>query len=441
MDIRLLGPFEIHHNGGRVELDIRRQERLLLAVLTLEAGKVIPIDRLADLLWDGRDPATARHAIHTYMGRLRTALRPHGLEIVTAGAGYLLPADGHVLDANRFSSLARRAAKVTDPTERLRLLDDAIALWRGPFLADLADDRLRHRLAAALDELRLSSIELRAEAQLSLGLHDQAAAELPPLAEEHPTRERLAATLMIALYRSGRQAGALAAYRATRTFLVDQLGIEPGRELRSLNDRILRNDPELVRPAPAYAVKVHGQWLPWSVGGHPALEFCNTYAGWGGPPLPGSEWLRGYASLAAWAGHVGFADDATVRELLRAAEERPGEAEAVLMEARALRGHLYACLLNADDTHAFHAVAPLADEAARFAVFVRDEGGLGRWVLPPSTGLRLPLHVAAYSAADLLSDARRYTVCRCQGENCGWLFLDSTGRRKWCSPATCGQAR
>lgn len=440
MEFQLLGPFEARHEGDRVLAGTRRQERCLLGVLLLEAGRVVTTGRLIDLLWDGGPPASARGTVHTYIGRLRARLGPYGLRVDTRHDGYAVDPDGHTVDAQDFADLVRRAQATADGTERVRLYDRALALWRGPLLADIADDRLRERLGGPVAGLRLSALEQRAEAQLELGDHDRVVADLTPLAGAHPDRERLVAAQMTALYRSGRPADALELYRATRTALVTRLGIEPGDRLHTLHDRILHGDPRLNRPAtPVYAVRVGEEWLPWSTSGDPALEFCNTWAGWHGPPRPGSEWLRTYRTLAVWAGHLDLAEDWLVTGLLKQARQRPREADAVLEEARELRTRLYACLTDPDDGRAFKAVADAAEDAARVSVFVRGADGLGRWRLPPAAGLRLPVLAVARSAAELLGQPRRFTVRVCPGKDCGWLFPDDSGRRRWCSLGTCGK--
>lgn len=442
MEFRLLGRFEARHEGRPIPLGSRRQERCLLAILLLEAGRIVATERLADLLWDSDPPESARGTIHTYIGRLRGAFKRHGLRIDTSGDGYVVQADGHVIDTEEFAALTRRAADATDPAERVELYGRALSLWRGPLLADLADDRLRQRLDAQLGELRLSASELRAEAQLGMGFHDSVVADLTPLVARHPRRERLVRSLMTGLYRCGRQADALQLYRDTRQALVDDLGIEPGPELQALHEKVLRADPSLDRPAaPLYAVRVRDQWLPWQTSGHPALEFCNTYAGWHGPRLPGSEWLRGYTALAVWAGHMDLADEPTVTRLIKQAQRDPDDAAAVLDEARELRKKLYACLTDTSDAHAFEVVAGFGEAAAKMSVFARGEDGLGRWRLSSAAGLRLPVYAAARSATDLLADPRRFTVRVCPSSRCGWLFLDQSGLRRWCSIATCGSAR
>ncbi|MFJ9447635.1 BTAD domain-containing putative transcriptional regulator [Kitasatospora sp. NPDC101235] len=469
MEFRLLGSFEACHEGESVLAGSRRQERCVLAVLLLEDGRVVTTGRLIDLLWNGNPPASARGTVHTYVGRLRARLRPYAVVIETRHDGYALVPGQHVVDVREFLDLTARAVATGDPGERLRCHDRALALWRGPLLADVADEALRGRLGRRLVELRLSALEQRAEILLAMGRHEQVLADLTAPSAGAPgtdgspsdedsasagpqagfpadallSRERLVLALMTALYRAGRQVEALALYRRTRRVLVDGLGVEPGAELAALHDRILRADPRLDRPpAPLYAVRVGEQWLPWSAGGHPALEFCNTYAGWGAAPAdapsPGSDWLRGYPTLAVWAGHHDLADEAVVEALLRRAAERPEESAAVLADARAFRSALYACLTDPQDGAAFGAVAAVVQEAGRSAVFTRGEDGLAYWRLRPASGLRLPLYAAARAAAELLADPRRFTLRRCPSSGCGWLFLDASGRRRWCSLATCG---
>ncbi|MDT0445588.1 BTAD domain-containing putative transcriptional regulator [Streptomyces sp. DSM 41886] len=442
MEFRLLGPFEARHEGRQVLTGARRQERCLLAVLLLRAGRVVTTGHLIDLLWSGGAPANARGTVHTYIGRLRAALRPFGgPELATREDGYRVVPGTYRLDTAEFTALVRQAGAARDPGTRADLYDRALGLWRGPLLDGTADGVLRERLGGELAELRLSALERRAEAQLAMGRHDRVAADLAPHAGEHPEREQLVAAQMTALYRGGRQAEALRLYRGTRRALVDGLGIEPGAALASLHDRILRGDPQLNQPqapAPVYAVRVGEEWLPWSAGGHPALELCNTYAGWGGQALPGGEWLRRYATLAVWAGHHDLAAERLVAQLLARAGREPAAAAAVLAEAQAFRARLYACLTDPADAASFAAVAAVVERAAAVSSFTRDEDGLGHWRLTPAAGLRLPLYAAARAAGELLADPRRFTIRACPGENCGWLFLDASGRRRWCSLATCG---
>ncbi|MFF4758463.1 BTAD domain-containing putative transcriptional regulator [Streptomyces sp. NPDC001292] len=442
MEFQLLGPFAARHEGRQVLAGTRRQERSLLSVLLLHAGRAVTTERLIDLLWNGGAPASARGTIHTYIGRLRAALKPYGVPVETRHDGYAIEQGPHTIDAQEFTFLVRQAADTGDPAEQVRLYDWALGLWRGPLLADVADDRLRTRLGGSLDELRLSAMERRAEVQLTMGLHDRVVADLTPLVEEHPGRERLVAAQMTALYRGGRQADALELYRSTHKALVTEFGIEPGAELQTLHDRMLHGDHRLDRPpGPVYAVRVGDQWLPWSTSGHPALEFCNTYAGWGGDRLPGSEWLRGYATLAVWAGHMDLIEERSATRLREQALRHPDEAAAALDEARQFRTKLYACLTDPKDARAFKAVANTVEDAARHSVFTRGEDGLGGWQPSPSARLRMPVCAVARSAGELLADPRRFTVRSCPSEDCGWLFLDTSGRRRWCSLATCGVKR
>jgi SARP family transcriptional regulator, regulator of embCAB operon len=210
---------------------------------------------------------------------------------------------------------------------------------------------------------------------------------------------------------------------------------EPGQD-RAGDGGVGRPPPT----APAYAVRVRDQWLTWNVGGHPALEFCNTYAGWGAPGELSSEWVRGYATLAVWAEQHDLASSSTVSGLLRQARRAPHAGAEGLARARRLRSALYACLTDPADRKAFATVARFASEAAHVSVFTAGDDGLGRWVLPAEVGLALPLHAAARSAADLLADPRRFTVCACPGVHCGWLLLNPSGRRAFCSAATCSSA-
>ncbi|GAA2764219.1 hypothetical protein GCM10010103_32600 [Streptomyces paradoxus] len=442
MDFQLLGPFAARHEGRPVLLGSRRQERCLLAVLLLNAGHSVPTGRLIDLLWDDAPPASARATVHTYVGRLRAALRPYEVSVETRHDGYAVERGPHRIDAQEFTGLVGQAADVRDPVERIGHYDRALALWRGPLLADVADDRLRSRLGGRLGELRLSAVERRAEAQLGMGLPERVVADLTPLLQEHPARERLVAAQMTALHRTGRRAEALRLYDRTRALLATDLGIEPSRELRTLHKRMLSGDPRLDRPpGPVYAVRVDDQWLPWSTSGHPALEFCNTYAGWGGDRLPGSEWLPGYATLAVWAGHLDLIEDRQTARLREHALRRPDEAAAALDEARRFRTDLYACLTDPQDGRAFKAVAHVVEEAAGLSVFTRGEDGLGRWRPSPAAGLRMPLYAVAHAAGELLAGPSRFTVRSCPGRDCGWLFLDESGRRRWCSLGTCGEGR
>jgi len=231
MEFRILGPLEVRSNGAALDLGGPKQ-RALLALLVLEANRVVPRDRLIDALWDESPPETARKALQVHVSQLRKVLGHERLE--TSGPGYLLRVDGDELDVARCRRLRAEGR-----------LDEALGLWRGPPLADVADQRFAQPDVARLLELRLVLSEERAERELQGGRHAELAGELEALVAASPLRERLRAQQMLCLYRCGRQAEALNAYRAARAALVDELGIEPGRELRELHQAILRQDPGL----------------------------------------------------------------------------------------------------------------------------------------------------------------------------------------------------
>jgi len=253
LDFRILGPLEIR--AGNQELTCRgRKQRLLLGVLLLHANEVVSSDRLIDALWGERSPDTARKALQVHVAGLRQLLEPGragggaGRVLETRAPGYALRVEPRQLDLRRFEDGVRwgRAASETgDLEEAASVLREALALWRGPALADLGFEEGLQAEVAGLEELRLAALEDRIDADLALGRHAELAGELERLTRQHPLRERITAQLMIALYRSGRQADALEAYRSTRRTLVDELGIEPNRELKDLEQRILAQDPKL----------------------------------------------------------------------------------------------------------------------------------------------------------------------------------------------------
>ncbi|BCJ74970.1 SARP family transcriptional regulator [Catellatospora sp. IY07-71] len=259
MRFDLLGPLRIEHDGQEIEIR-RRQERCLLCVLLLEPGRLISTERLLDLLWAGDPPASGRATLHTYVARLRAVLAPHGVTLTGRGGGYRLDVAADAVDLHRFADGLDRAAHTTDPAERLRIVEEALALWRGPLLADVADEQLRERLGVGIDEQRLIALELRARAQLDCGMHRQAVEPLVALAAEHPYREGFTELLMLALYRCGRTADALQSYRGLHRRLVDQVGVEPGPALRRLQQQILNDDPALLPQTGAGR-----RFLPWDV--------------------------------------------------------------------------------------------------------------------------------------------------------------------------------
>jgi DNA-binding SARP family transcriptional activator/Tfp pilus assembly protein PilF len=256
--IRLLGPVGAWDGQRAIALGPRKQ-RLVFAVLALEAGRAVDVARLVDLAWPEDPPRTAQHAIQVCVSGLRSALRgADGLDVQLAGSGYLLAADRSAIDAHRFRSLlagARAAATDAAGDEaRVALLDEALVLWSGDALAGTATPAVAERLCAGLEEARLGALEDRLDALLRRGRHREVLDELRGLVAAHPLRERLAGQLMTALYRDGRAADALDEFRRYRQRLAEDLGLDAGPALRELELAILRNEaspePGEARPHP-----------------------------------------------------------------------------------------------------------------------------------------------------------------------------------------------
>lgn len=240
----MLGPVEVVVDGRPARLAPR--PRALLAVLLLHAGRVVPMARLIDAVWDEAPPETAANVLQGYVSSLRKLLGRDVLE--TREPGYLLRVERGALDLHLFEQLATDGARALEGgrhDEAAQLLRDALALWRGEALADVAEGAVLRPAAARLDELRLVALERRIEAELACGREREVLGEIEALAAEHPLRERPVELLMLCLYRCGRQADALAVYRAARAQLVDELGLEPGASLQELERAILRHDATL----------------------------------------------------------------------------------------------------------------------------------------------------------------------------------------------------
>jgi peptide/nickel transport system substrate-binding protein len=255
LEIRVLGPLEARGADGDVALGGAKQ-RLLLACLALHAGEYVPRDALIDALWPEEPPPSAGSTIESYISRLRRALHTPDAEdgVIQSGpGGYRLPPSRVVIDVEEFDKLlaaARAALAADDVAQARRHADAALSLWRGTALAGLSDQPALRADVGALEERRLETIELSAEAALRDGRAQDAVARLSSEVDRHPARERLRALLMLALYRDGRQADALSAYQDARRYLVEELGLEPGLELRDLQERILRQDPGLDKRRP-----------------------------------------------------------------------------------------------------------------------------------------------------------------------------------------------
>jgi DNA-binding SARP family transcriptional activator len=243
VEFGILGPLQIR-DGDREVAVTGAKQRALLAVLLLHAGEVVSSDRLIDELWGDEPPESGVTALQVRVSQLRKALGSAAEQLETRAPGYVIRLGTEELDLHRFTRLVDEAVSA-EPAHASDLLWQALALWRGPPLADFAYEGFAQAAIGRLEELRLAALEKRIEADLAVGRHAELAGELESLVVEHPLRERFRGQLMLALYRSGRQAEALAAYQSTREALVEGLGIEPGPALQELERAILRQDPGL----------------------------------------------------------------------------------------------------------------------------------------------------------------------------------------------------
>jgi WD40 repeat protein/DNA-binding SARP family transcriptional activator len=250
LDFRLLGPLEVVGDGGLALSIGTGRQRALLALLILQANEPVATDRLVEELWGESAPPTAQRMLHNQVSALRRELGRNG-RIETQGSAYRLTVHQGERDVDRFEELvaSARAQIETDPATAARKLREALDLWRGPVLADLAYEAFAQTEIGRLEERRWAAFEGKVEAELALGRHAELVSELEAAVAEQPLREHLQELLMLALYRCGRQAEALETYRRARSTLVEQIGVEPGRELRALQDAILAQDPALDAPA------------------------------------------------------------------------------------------------------------------------------------------------------------------------------------------------
>jgi DNA-binding SARP family transcriptional activator len=257
VQVKVLGPMELKRGDSLIAFAGPGQQALL-ARLVLELGRAVPLDRLVDTVWDTRPPATARNKIQVYVSALRRVLaqpsRRGGGPILTVGSGYLLSGDGIDLDLSEFdkaTASGRTAFESGQPAVASELFASALALWRGPAFADVTSPAIR-ATAAALEERRLLTVEAKAEADLASGRSEIVVAELGMLLADLPLRERLRGLLMVALYRLGCRADALALYRKGNRIMTSELGLEPSSQLRLLHQHILADDVGLLRAVPAW---------------------------------------------------------------------------------------------------------------------------------------------------------------------------------------------
>jgi DNA-binding SARP family transcriptional activator len=246
--LEILGPLRVLDGDGEISLG-GAQQRAVLAILAVHRGEAVSMDWLVDLLWDERPPESAAKTVQVYVSRLRKVLGESA--VLTGPAGYALGPAIEEIDADRFAALAdsgAHALEAGDAAQAADQLREALALWRGPALADFAYAGFAQAEVERLQGLRLAALEERIDADLALGREVALVPELEALVREQPTRERLRGQLMLALYRSGRQADALTSYREGRAALREELGLEPGPALRELEQAILAQDPALGAP-------------------------------------------------------------------------------------------------------------------------------------------------------------------------------------------------
>jgi DNA-binding SARP family transcriptional activator len=396
LEFRILGPLEVVAEGRQVALGGPRQ-RATLAILLLDANRVVPVERLADELYAGRPPVTAVTQVQRQVSELRRALGS-ATAIETRPPGYVLPLASDGLDLSRFERLTTQAA-ASGPETAAGLLREALGLWRGPPLADVSFEPFALAAAERLEELRVTAVEALVDAELDLGEDEAAVIELRRLLHEHPLRERTHGRLMLALYRAGRQAEAVQAFHEARRVLDEELGLEPSRELDELFHRILRQDESLAGGTRAAAHSRRSGGVLVVPGGDDSLAALVDLAGSlaDGPPrellvvrlvgtaaeLAGAAASLGAsrASLPAGSRTATFTTDDPGRDLVRLA--RAHEVDLVLADAD---GGLddgqvpspFAALLDRSPADvALVAARPPADAAA--AVFVPFAGGEHDW--------------------------------------------------------------
>jgi WD40 repeat protein/DNA-binding SARP family transcriptional activator/uncharacterized protein YbaA (DUF1428 family) len=395
VEFRVLGPLEVLKGSGPVALG-GSKPRAVVAVLLLSPNEPVHPERLAVALWGDEVPASAVKTVQVYVSRLRKAFGD-AERLVTTPAGYRLSVHAGELDAERFATLVddgRRALAAARPEQAAAKLRAALALWRGPPLADLAFEPFAQAAIARLEEQRMTAVELRVDADLELGAHAELVGELRQLAGAHPTRERLAGQLMLALYRCGQQTAALEVFRTTRAALVAEVGLEPGPQLRRLEQSILRQDAALEQRPPASELPVQ-------------LDAANA------PPLEGRdgelEWLRdrweraraGRCAVVALTGAPGIGKTRLAAELAGEVHEQGasvlyfwGEPPAGALD-RARAGPTLVVVEDASTALLAEAIDGRADDPLLVLVIAREPLG----PLPAGDALGLgPLDAAAVRA-------------------------------------------
>jgi class 3 adenylate cyclase/DNA-binding winged helix-turn-helix (wHTH) protein/tetratricopeptide (TPR) repeat protein len=282
LEFRVLGPLQVVDAGEVVALG-SAQQRAVLALLILHAPEPVSLDRLIDELWGERPPATAQHAVQVYVSGIRKLLRVGGADVAvrTSASGYALDVDPGRIDAGRFERLLAESQRVLagDPSHARTLFEEALALWRGPALADFQQSEITRHQAARLEELRTLAIEGLVEARLACGEHAEVIGPITGLVAVDPLRERPRRLLMLALYRSGRHPEALAVYRDACEVL-DEIGLQPGPQLRQLEQAILCHDTSLGAPSLVADVRAD----PGAAGARPSAGASRPAHADGSPP-------------------------------------------------------------------------------------------------------------------------------------------------------------
>jgi predicted ATPase/DNA-binding SARP family transcriptional activator len=379
----MLGPLVVSVDGRRLQLG-GVKEKAVLVLLALRPREVVSSDYLIDQLWGEHPPASATNTLQTYVSRLRKALHAPGTEVlITQRPGYLLDIPDEDIDARSFEQLVRagqRALADGNPAEASELLRQGLALWRGPPLSDFAAEEFASDEVRFLEEARLTALEARIRAELELGHHREVISDAESLVREHPLREGLWASLMLALYRDGRQAEALRTYQAARRRLGEELGIDPGPELQHLEGLVLQQDPSLlIQPTPRQA------WtgnlpadLTSFIGRAAELADLETLArrsrlvtllGPGGIgksrlALELARRLAGDFADAAWLADLGATEDpeAIVDELTAVWRPAPGPGAATIDDLGALLRDRQALLVIDNCERVAAGLAPLAEQ-------------------------------------------------------------------------------
>ena len=433
MEFLILGPIEVLDESGPLALG-GIKPRAVLAVLLLNANEPVSADRLALALWGEEVPGGAVKTVQVHVSRLRKALGEADV-VQTTPAGYRLCVRDGECDAQRFERLVedgRAALAGGDAPRAATILREALALWRGPALAELADEPFARAEIARLEEQRLAALELRVEADLAAGRHAELVGELQGLVNENPLREGLAAALMLALYRCGRQVEALDAYTATRRVLVEEMGVEPGPQMRDLHEAILRQDVGLQAQAP-------DPELPAALDPSAAQPLAgrDDELGW---LLEHWERARaGHGAVVGLAGPRGIGKRRLAAEFARAVHgpgvavlhaAGAGPADGVLVALRRVEHAIGPALLVVDDAEAagagVHAeLARLAAQLTRAPVLIvlcaRDASALSR------AAARETLELQSLDAEDVRAIAARYAPSRRAGDVPAQWLLEASG--------------